>query len=165
MKALRTTDQLGGPAWAAISPGRSTRARRRESKSTKEAAAAIVSLSQQAGRQNKSLGKGTSAQLDGCAFISGLLASDRDDIKAGRDGTGRDGAGRCGGHGSSADSEPAPVAPRRIVSCHASVPAFGFGTHWQNSRHRQEKTLGGGKTTAPVKQTVSLDGRLPVRET
>lgn len=96
MKALRTTDQLGGPAWAAISPGRSTRARRRESKSTKEAAAAIVSLSQQAGRQNKSLGKGTSAQLDGCAFISGLLASDRDDIKAGRDGTGRGAAEATG---------------------------------------------------------------------
>lgn len=31
--------------------------------------------------------------------------------------------------------------------------------------HSQENTHGGGKTTAPMKQTVSLGGRLPVRAT
>lgn len=36
----------------------------------------------------KSLGNSTSAQLDGCTFVSGLLASDRDDMKAGQGGAG-----------------------------------------------------------------------------
>lgn len=82
----------------------------------------------------KSPGNGASAQLDGCAFVSGLLASDMGwHLRQGR------------GYGSSHGSGPAPVAPRQIgrprikaatrVSCHARAPAFGFHHNTQSGKH------------------------------
>lgn len=118
----------------------------------------------------KSPGSGGSAQLVRCAlptFVSGLLAGDRDDIKAGW------GAADATGASSDSDLLPCPSAAssarqrprrRRTFPVMRALLRSVSGA-LTNSTHRQANTRSGGKATAPMKQTVSLGGRHPVKAT
>lgn len=118
----------------------------------------------------KSPGSGGSAQLDCCAlptFWSGLLAGERDDITAGW------GAAEATGASSDSDLPPCPLPHRPPTRGHGGGkhflpcerPCVRCRAHWQTQHTGQANTQGGGKATAPVKQAVSLGGRLPVKAT